>query len=485
MMATTRTPLSVKSIVLLSSLLILSAQVASADNKMSIAKGLKLPLLSQTLKVGSQSKLNVFINTLFGVNAKNDENSGSSLDLIVDYSYNDILVLGTEIAGDKGFSCKDGNNIGCKIVDKDAKCDNYQKKYKLTCSSASALFRFNGTKPVAGAPALTFKIVSDAGNFDWMKTYGAKGVLGLGPKSPFWAYIATAFDLPEDKVFELSTKLKLDSDDNMYQKDAKLNADSSVLTLDGRQEDVQQFWATPDTKNGTWTWPNGKLGFNNDFEINKLNVCIDPTADSFVLVPNITGKNYDPKKSLQDNDPSDLSVLQNITLKFFTQLCGTKDGSGCKKDKAHFKTVDNMKISFPEKDSKKSLSVLLGAIDFVGFDNEDNAILPALDIGKTACASKDQKRFGVGKLFLQKIETSMKYDLAAKTFSLGVAEIPRDTSLFLPILMVGWSLFIVVVLGIIAWTNLPKKGPKIVDGADYQAAEGDEVPKPESTAEDN
>lgn len=377
-------------------------------------------------------------NPVFSVDPQ-DSTKGQLAKTIVDLSFDDIYVASGD--GTKGtIKCTDTY----KCTEGDVKDCEY-KGNKVTCNTANTLLRFKtgDTQKTEGVPTLDFKLVTPDNT--WTSKFNNNGVLGLSPKSPFWSYLEKAYE--PNTNFDVSYKLDLKSDDDMYSMTAIDLDSSSQLTLNGRLENTDMVFSDFDNKYSAWVWKSAKLSLTSGKPIVGKSICIDNSVNAFFLA----------------ND-SDYNKLKETIQ---SQLCGLEKDSkeSCLKDDSSFASVDDMAITF-QSNNKKTLTVEMGAFDFIHYDEQKKAHFGIQHINNSKlCSGQPGIEFAVGRLFFLKAELTVR-SLGQGKFQLGMATIRRPQTAILPILMVTVGALLIFSICAIAYTQFPREKKKVED--EYQ-----------------
>jgi hypothetical protein len=378
-------------------------------------------------------------STVFTVDNQNNT-KGQIAKTIVDLSFDDIYVPSGD--GTKGsIVCKDTY----KCTEGEAKSCEYMG-IKVSCNAANSLLRFKqgDAQSVNDVPTLDFKLLTP--DTIWTSKFGNNGVLGLSPKSPFWAYLDKAYEPATN--FDLSYKLDLKSDQDMYSLTRIELDDAAQLTMNGRLEDTEMAFSDFDAKYGAWVWKSAKVSLTSGKPNTSMPICIDNSVNTFFMANDVDYKN-----------------LKETVLK---QLCSIEDGKEyCLKADSEFSNVDDMAIIF-EGNNKKSVSVDMGAFDFIHYDEQNRAQfgIQPLNASKL-CNGQQGIDFAVGRLFFLKAELTIR-SLGQGKFQLGVATVRRPQMMILVILLVIVGIVLIIGIGTIAYTQLPRDPKKEQD--EYEEA---------------
>ena len=411
--------------------------VMAQTSKLSLSSNLAAKL------TGSRAGLNFFTvaTPTFTVDPNNNT-LGQPAKEIVDLTFGDVYVLEKANSND-GIDCTTAYQ--CTTLGADT-C-GYQGQ-PVTCSKAASLMRF---EPVAAEDkainTLTFKLLTP--DNDYLAKYGQNGVWGLSPKSTFWDFLEKTYK--QNDAIDVSYRLAIKSDEDMYKLSTIELDEKSQVTLNGRLETTDQAFADFDTQYSAWVWPNAKVSLTSGKPNNSMAICVDNTINSYFLIHD-----------------DDFKTLRNHV---YGQLCDLDEDSDdfCYKNNSNFANVDDMEITFNGND-KKSVNINLGAFDFIHYDNEETAIFGVDKLSKSSiCSQQKDVRYAVGRLFFTKAELTIRSQGSGK-FQVGFSKVKRETSIILPILLLVVGIILILAIGTIAYTQLPREEKK-EDGEYEEAAD--------------
>jgi hypothetical protein len=369
---------------------------------------------------------------------KTNSTQGQQAKEIVDFGFDKVYVL-AKTGQNEGIDCKLENQ--CQETAVDTCAYNGQT---VSCSKATTLMRFEPVAADGSTNKLSFNLVTPDGN--WISKFGQNGVWGMSPKSPFWDFLDKTYR--QGDSLDLSYKLALKSDDDMYRTDTIALDDKSQLTLNGRAETTDTAWTDVNASYSAWVWPNAKLTLTSGKPNNSMPVCIDNSVNAYFMV---SEEDYD---NLRDHVNG--------------QLCEIEDGEDyCYKNGSNFANVDDMEITLSGND-KKSVSVNLGAFDFIHYDSQDRGLFGVEKLSASAlCSQQKGVQFAVGRLFFTKAEMTIR-SLSGGKFQLGFSKVKRETSIILPILLLVIGIVLILAIATIAYTQLPREEKK--ENGEYEEA---------------
>lgn len=395
---------------------------------------------------GPVSKTNLFpaiITPLWGLDPA-DTRQPQQVPAVLDVSYNYIMMpQKTPGSPDSfGITCQSPSN--CDIFGAQPSCIYGSVDVSANCYDASVELQFQDFKDTdANPPMIPFKLFTPSTQ-DWLDNYGKNGVFGLGPLSPFWAYVNNNFTKQDSQGYiEVSVAYKT-QDTTKALNSATVQFADSYLTINGRfgiNEPVMQPFSLKSNQSFTaypvWVFAGAQINYLSGNIDRKGSLCVDNTQNTFFIT-------------------ADAVALKQSVSK---QLCGLN--TGCVKSNSNVKNVKPIKISFSN--SEKSFSMSVSADEFINFDpTSGDAIIGITDIQNTKCAIGSQflVNDGIGRLFLTKVEFIVRIN-NDNTLEIGFNEIsyPND-SLFLIILIALAAVILVIIIGIMVMSIIDKRKAK-------------------------
>lgn len=313
----------------------------------------------------------------------NHHDRGVYQQFTLDLGFNDVYVPDGK-NGPFGMTCDQKDGCFAKDTTQECPYGIPAAGNLLSCVPASAFFRFsNSSLKDTNVAKLNFKLVK--GDDKYADVYSQKGVLGLGPNSPYWSYLLNTFEKSKGQDY-IDTSLYFNLERQLYAYDSKKSDfSSSHLVLNGRYTTTSQ--AVIGMPQGSllnknyWEIPNITVKLLNR-EIQTKNVCVDNSTQKVFYFTN----QYQP-------------LMKQINQK----LCG-KD-SGCKKHESKVKDVEESVFTFKGSDAT-SVVIKIPGSDLISWAEDDTAIVGIQDTSASPACSTSEIAFGA--LFFTLVELTIR-----------------------------------------------------------------------------
>src|SRR3990167_2068927 len=412
-------------VILVSSIIVLAwlGQAYSQPAPYSLGKNIGLSLSEQLASTAVNNPLSLNAPFIFGLSSGEDS-PGQKQNMIFDISVGSIYVPDSASSG-FGINCD--SSTTCSKSGVPGPLPTYSG-VPVTGTPASTLLRFSSGKlKDSQFPApLPFQLATF--NDLWKNQFGNNGLLGFGPSSALWDFVANTYSPTKGQDhFDFSFYL-VARDLSKLADTGSVKFDGSQITVNGRYTSTEQVVSaalTTDSLNlGAWYFPKASIkGWYGQQDLTPpAGLCIDSMIHALVILPTLEAA--------------------SLRAAVFNQLCG--QNTGCTSDNSKISGVSPIEFNLPSS-SGDMITVKVPATCFISFVNNQAVLAIADATSSYACKNS---LVSAGRLLFAFTEITIRMqvnDQKQKTIYLGASKVYLPSKWFyfwLLMALIGLLLFI-------------------------------------------
>ena len=398
--------------VVAAALLLSGPALAASGNKISFRELFSMPLKFE--QVGTRYYEQVTM--VFGA-SKSSTSTGTSIKMIPDLAYN-AITIGSLSDLNWGIDCSDANSCSVKAGTEHT-CSRLG--FSASCVNVDTFLRFRNQS----LPSTTAKLTVEMMTAQDLWQPKGQGVLGLGPKSPLWAYMKSEYDT-QNNYIDFSLFYRANELDVLISL-SNGNFKNAVFVANGKGIAVDPFFINMSTPGNADSWILDSVNFtkmiDGKFIETAEKVCLANGINSTIAT-----NNYNQLKS---------SV--------FTQLCG--NAAGCSKANSDLAKVPQWTFKLYNKTDQDSfMDIVLKNDELINFDSSGNALLLVDDLNNYPQICQGAT-LAFGKFFLSAREVVVRFNKDSGVFLIGFHSF-EPSLLFLVILLALASLIFIIFVGV-------------------------------------
>jgi hypothetical protein len=359
------------------------------------------------------------VNMVFGANS-DSTTTGTTIPMLPDLGFNRIMVGSLP---DLGWGIKCDQTTNCNITS-----DPVESCVRLgatsTCRKITTYLRFRNQSLSLNTPKLSFDMMTTQ---DGWNPKG-EGIIGLGPQSPIWGYLKSAYDTNRDTV-DISLFYRANELSGLISL-ANNNYKNAVMVVNGKGIAVDPFFVNYTESNLSMdNWIMTSVNFSRQ----------------------IDGKITDQQENICVNNEINFTLaVQNYSTyhdSIFKQLCGST--SGCTNLNSDLKNVSKFYFTlYNQTDQDSRFQIDLRTEELINFDANGNAYLLIGDINEYQKYPNVCKGASVilGKYFLASRELVIRYNKIDGSFLIGFHSFEPSLVFLIILLVLATLIFTIFVI---------------------------------------